>query len=80
MVFIFFIDVIIVVRQQWESKVRTVLDYVQKKVPWKTLGFSYRFHIIPNIEDEGTAATLLKVAKEEMVGCVTSKQSHSLQN
>lgn len=61
------IDVLIIVRQQAEAKVKLALDYMQKRVPWKTDGFSFRFHVIPNIEDEGTAATLLKVAKKEMV-------------
>lgn len=61
------IDVLIIVRQQAEAKVKLALDYMQKRVPWKTDGFSFRFYVIANIEDEGTAATLLKVAKKEMV-------------
>ena len=36
--------------------------------------------LVNRVEKLIFAATLLKVAKEEMVGCVTSKQSHSLQN
>ncbi|KAF6031174.1 EIF2B3 [Bugula neritina] len=59
-----FSDVLIVILKSYESKISSALDHMQKKVPWKTEGFHYKFHsIVENIgEEEGTATSLLNIA------------------
>lgn len=64
-----FQDVLIIVLKSWENKIEMALENMAKRVPWKTGGFSYRMHTVNDnvTEDEGTATSLMKVAKLKQV-------------
>jgi len=72
-IFVCFSDVLIVILKSYESKISSALDHMQKKVPWKTEGFHYKFHsIVENIgEEEGTATSLLNIASVRKVSSPT---------
>lgn len=48
-------------------EVQQALDSMAKRVPWKTSGFRYTLCTVPDIEDEGPATSLLKVASDNRV-------------
>lgn len=56
---------IILVLNSYQAEVRQALDKVS--VPWKTPNFLYRFETVPDIEDEGTATSLMKLVDKTSV-------------